>query len=94
MIHTAGLSMMAGMDMEGKEYLLTDKKLDIEWIKDETMFTLYVIGDNGKETIEKMEKGGAAEIKSRYMNKRINIGTDEDRFVYVYQIKIGDLYYE
>ena len=94
MIHTAGLSMMAGMDMEGKDYLLTDKKLDIEWIEDNTSFTLYVIGDNGKEAIEKLEKGSAADIKSRYLNKRINIGTDEGRFVYVYSIKIGDVYYE
>lgn len=94
MIHTAGLSMMAGMDMEGKDYLLTDKKLDIEWIEDKTRFTLYVIGDDGKEAIEKLEKGDAAEIRSRYLNKRINIGTDEDRFVYVYSIKIGDVYYE
>ena len=94
MVHTAGLSMMAGMDMEGKDYLLTDKKLDVEWVEDKTRFTLYVIGDEGKETIEKLEKGSAAEIKRRYLNKRINIGTDEGRFVYVYQIKIGDVYYE
>lgn len=94
MVHTAGLSMMAGMDMEGKDYLLTDKKLDVEWVEDETRFILYVIGDDGKETIEKMEKGSAEEIKSRYLSKRINIGTEEEgRFVYVYQIKIGDLYY-
>lgn len=95
LIHTAGLSTMAGMDMEGKDYFLTDKKLDIEWIENKTKFTLYVIGDDGKETIEKMEEGDAAEIKRRYLDKRINIGTEEEgRFVYVYQIKIGDLYYE
>ena len=93
-IDTTYLKQMTGLDMDIIDFILTDKKLDIEWIEDKKRFTLYVIGDDGKETIEKLEKGSAAEIKSRYLNKRINIGTEEGRFVYVYQIKIGDVYYE
>lgn len=91
-IDTTYLKQMTGLEL--MDYILTDKKLDIEWIEDKTRFTLCVIGDDGKEVIEKLEKGDAAEIKRRYLNKRINIGTEESRFVYVYQIEIGGVYYE